>query len=106
MHDIHGQLVLVTGASAGIGRATAIGLARRGARLLLTGRDPERCDEALAAVRAAGGSDARMFRTDFSRLAAVRELAADIRAHTERIDVLSQQRRIRLGAAQAQRGRP
>lgn len=88
MEGIHGKLVLVTGASAGIGRATATGLARRGARLLLTGRDPARCDEALAAVRAAGATDARMFRTDFSRLAAVRELAAEIRAHTQRIDVV------------------
>ena len=88
MEGIHGKLALVTGASSGIGRATALELARRGARLLLTGRDPARCDEALAAVRAAGGADARMFQADFSRLAAVRELAADIRAHTQRLDVL------------------
>ena len=88
MDELRGKTVLVTGASAGIGRATAIGLARRGAGLLLTGRDPARCDEALAAVREAGGTDARMLRTDFSRLAAVRELAAEIRAATRRIDVL------------------
>ena len=88
MHDIHGRLVLVTGASSGIGRSTAIGLARQGARLLLTGRDPARCDEALAAVRAAGGADAAMLRTDFSRLASVRELAAEIRAQAPRLDVL------------------
>ena len=80
--------VLITGASSGIGRATAIGLAQRGAELLLTGRNPERCDEALAAVRAAGGTDARMFQSDFSRLDSVRELAASIRQHTERLDVL------------------
>ena len=80
--------VLITGASSGIGRATAIGLAQRGARLLLTGRNPERCDEALAAVQAAGGTDARMFRTDFSRLGSVRELAAGIREHAPRLDVL------------------
>ena len=85
---MHGKRVLVTGASSGIGRATAIGLAQRGARLLLTGRNPERCDEALAAVRAAGGTDARMFQSDFSRLDSVRELAASIRQHTEQLDVL------------------
>ena len=88
MDDVRGKDVLITGASAGIGRATALALARRGARLLLTGRDPARCDEALAAVRAAGGTDARMFRTDFSRLAAVRELAAGIRDHAPRLRVL------------------
>ena len=80
--------VLITGASSGIGRATAIGLAQRGASVLLTGRNPERCDEALAAVRAAGGTDARMFQSDFSRLDSVRELAESIRQHTERLDVL------------------
>ena len=88
MDELRGKRVLITGASSGIGRATAIGLAQRGARLLLTGRNPERCDEALAAVRAAGGTDARMFQSDFSRLDSVRELAASIRRHTEQLDVL------------------
>lgn len=88
MGNIRGKVVLVTGASSGIGRSTAIGLARQGARLLLTGRTRERCDEALEAMRAAGADDARMFLTDFARLASVRELAADIRAHAPRLDVL------------------
>lgn len=88
MNDLRDKLVLVTGASAGIGRATAIGLAQRGARLLLTGRDPARCGEALAAVQAAGGTDARMFRTDFGRLGSVRQLAADIREQAPRLDIL------------------
>ena len=43
-----GQHVLVTGASSGIGKATAIALARRGARLVLSGRDPERLAETAA----------------------------------------------------------
>ena len=88
MDGLRGKLVLITGASSGIGRATAIGLARQGARLLLTGRTGARCDEALAAVRAVGADDARMFQTDFSRLGSVRELAADIREHAQGLDVL------------------
>ena len=85
---MQGKVVLVTGASAGIGRATAVELARRGARLLLTGRSQARCDEALAAVREAGADDAQVLRTDFSSLDAVRRLADDIGARTQRIDVL------------------
>ena len=88
MDEVRGKVVLVTGASSGIGRATAVGLARRGARLLLTGRSQARCDEALAAVRAAGGTDARMFRTDFGSLDAVRKLADDIGGQARRIDVV------------------
>ena len=88
MDDVRGKVVLVTGASSGIGRATAMGLARRGSPLLLTGRDPARCDEALAAVRAAGATDARMFRTDFGSLGAVRKLADDIGGQARQIDVV------------------
>jgi len=45
---------LVTGASSGIGRAVAVALARRGMRLLLTGRDPQRLEAAASEVRALG----------------------------------------------------
>jgi NAD(P)-dependent dehydrogenase (short-subunit alcohol dehydrogenase family) len=45
---MQGKTVLVTGASSGIGRATAILLAQCGARLILTGRSQERLDETLA----------------------------------------------------------
>ena len=50
--QLRGTSVLVTGASSGIGRATAQELAGRGARLLLTGRDPGRLAEAAAPVGA------------------------------------------------------
>ncbi|HET7355298.1 MAG TPA: SDR family NAD(P)-dependent oxidoreductase [Nocardioidaceae bacterium] len=50
--QLRGTSVLVTGASSGIGRATAQELAGRDARLLLTGRDPGRLAEAAAPVAA------------------------------------------------------
>ena len=80
--------MLVTGASSGIGQATAVGLASAGARMLLVGRTPERCKEALASVQAAGGEDAEMLQADFASLAGVRSLADEVRARTERLDVL------------------
>ena len=48
--DLTGNLVLVTGASSGIGRATAIELSRMGARLILTGRRADALEETLAAT--------------------------------------------------------
>jgi NAD(P)-dependent dehydrogenase (short-subunit alcohol dehydrogenase family) len=51
------QTVLVTGASSGIGRATALGLAERGARIVLVARGREPLEEAAADTRAAGAGE-------------------------------------------------
>ena len=50
-----GRVVAITGASAGIGRATALRLARDGARLVLCARRTERLQAAVDEIRAAGG---------------------------------------------------
>ena len=53
--DLTGRTALVTGATSGIGKATAIALARQGARVLVAGRDKGRGDAVVAAIRADGG---------------------------------------------------
>ena len=83
-----GKTVLVTGASSGIGLATAVGLAKQGAQLLLVGRTPARCAEAMAAVRAAGDGRADVLEADFSSLAGIRALADQVRSRVGRLDVL------------------
>ncbi|HYY19391.1 MAG TPA: SDR family NAD(P)-dependent oxidoreductase [Streptosporangiaceae bacterium] len=53
--DLAGQTALVTGATSGIGRAAAVRLARRGAHVLVSGRDAERGDAVVTEIRAAAG---------------------------------------------------
>jgi NAD(P)-dependent dehydrogenase (short-subunit alcohol dehydrogenase family) len=83
------KTIVVTGATSGIGRATALGLAELGSRLILVGRDAGRAEETLAAIRTATGrSDVEVVRGDFARLAEVRRVADELSARTEAIHVL------------------
>ena len=52
---LHGKVAIVTGATQGIGRATAMRLAQEGAAVVLVARGAERLSETVAAIHAAGG---------------------------------------------------
>jgi short chain dehydrogenase len=56
MEPMAGRTVLITGATSGIGRATALGLARMGAHLAITGRDRVRTEDAAREIGAVGGT--------------------------------------------------
>jgi short-subunit dehydrogenase len=71
------KLVLVTGASSGIGEATAKLYSTRGARTLLLARSAERLEEVAAAIKREGG-EARAFPIDLADASAIAELAARI----------------------------
>jgi NAD(P)-dependent dehydrogenase (short-subunit alcohol dehydrogenase family) len=83
-----GKTVLITGATSGIGRATALGLARMGAHLAITGRDRVRTEDAAREIRAAGGGQADMLVAELSSQSEVRRLAEEVLQSLSRIDVL------------------
>jgi NAD(P)-dependent dehydrogenase (short-subunit alcohol dehydrogenase family) len=83
-----GETVLVTGATRGIGRATALGLAAMGAHLAITGRDARRTEDTAAEIRAAGGGPVDVFVADLSSQSEIRRLADELLASLPRIDVL------------------
>ena len=55
MNTFANKVALVTGATSGIGRATAIAFAREGARVVLSGRRDTEGHEAVAVIKKAGG---------------------------------------------------
>ncbi|WP_329545783.1 SDR family oxidoreductase [Streptomyces sp. NBC_01356] len=87
MSGIDGKVVAITGASGGIGEATALLLAERGARLVLGARRTERLEELVARIEKAGG-EAVQIRTDVTRREDLHALVAVARERFGRLDVL------------------
>jgi NAD(P)-dependent dehydrogenase (short-subunit alcohol dehydrogenase family) len=74
---LEGQTALVTGATAGLGRAIALQLARDGAEVIVHGRNPERGAETVKAIEAEGGK-ARFAAADLSEPADLQRLADEV----------------------------
>ncbi|MCS0638342.1 SDR family oxidoreductase [Streptomyces sp. LP05-1] len=87
MSDISGKVVAITGASSGIGEATARLLAGRGAAVVLGARRTERLEELAESIRASGGRAATRT-TDVTRPADLERLVAGAVDEFGRLDVL------------------
>lgn len=87
--DIRGKTVLVTGATSGIGFEASVELARRGAQVVMVGRDAARTDAArLKAIERSGSRDITHLLCDFASQKAIRKLASDILARHQRLHLL------------------
>src|ERR1039457_3319396 len=83
-----GQVALITGASSGIGQATAEVMAREGARVAVNYlKNQKGAEETVEAIRKAGG-EAVAIRADVTRQDEVRALVAEVRKQFGRIDIL------------------
>jgi NAD(P)-dependent dehydrogenase (short-subunit alcohol dehydrogenase family) len=87
--DQHGRVAVVTGATGGLGLATARALAGHGATVVLAGRDQGRTEEAAARLRAElTDASVQTAALDLASLESVRQAAADLRGRFGRLNLL------------------
>jgi len=87
MNPMQGQICLVTGANAGIGKQTARELAQMGATVVLVARNRERGEAARAEI-AASGHTVELLLADFASPASIRAMTEAFKARHDRLDVL------------------
>ena len=87
LFSLEGQVALVTGASRGIGKGIAVGLAGAGANLALVARSRSKLIEAQQEIQAIG-VQAKIFPCDLSQTGGISELVAAVSASYGRIDIL------------------
>jgi len=86
---LEGKTAIVTGANTGIGKETALDLARRGARVFLACRSEERAAPVVDEIRAATGNEQVFFKKlDLARITSIRAFAEDFTDEEERLDIL------------------
>src|SRR5829696_100362 len=84
-----GKVVLVTGGTGGIGKATAEGLTNLGARVVVVGRDRSKGESATAEIKAKSGNEAvELMVADLSSQAEIHRLAREFEANHDRLDAL------------------
>ncbi|MGD2252199.1 MAG: SDR family oxidoreductase [Anaerolineales bacterium] len=84
-----GKICMVTGATSGIGEATALALAQMGATVVVAGRSEQKCQATVdRIVQHTGNQQVEHMLADFSVLAEVRQMAADFVRRHSKLDVL------------------
>jgi len=86
--NMNDRVVLITGATSGIGFATAKGLARQGARLIITGRNRASGEQARQQLSELGASSVDFIAADLASQASVHRLADEVAARHEQLHVL------------------
>jgi len=89
MGEMDGKTVLITGATNGIGKVAALELAKKGAAVVIVGRNPAKTSETVAEIKAASGNtNVDMIVADLSSMAEVRKVADAFKTKHSRLDVL------------------
>ena len=88
-NEMNGKVVLVTGATNGIGKVTALELAKKGATVVIVGRNPEKTAAIVAELQQQSGNPAvDCLLADLSQMTQVRRLASEFKQKYNRLDVL------------------
>jgi NAD(P)-dependent dehydrogenase (short-subunit alcohol dehydrogenase family) len=85
--DPKGKIVVVTGATSGLGQAVAIDIAKQGAKVFIVGRDADRANQTLSQAKG-GGGNAEVILGDVSTRAGAKAVAQQILQRTNKVDVL------------------
>jgi NAD(P)-dependent dehydrogenase (short-subunit alcohol dehydrogenase family) len=86
--NMQGKTVLITGGNSGIGKETAVALAKAGANVVFTSRDAAKGAAAAADVSARAGRDVAWMPLDLASFASIRRFADDFLSRYDRLDVL------------------
>ncbi|XP_054857502.1 dehydrogenase/reductase SDR family member 13-like [Eublepharis macularius] len=101
--SLRGKTVLLTGGNTGIGKATAMDLARRGARVILACRNKERGETAVYDIRRESGNNEVLFMSlDLANLSSVRSFADAFLRSEPRLDILINNAGVEYGGTSAE----
>lgn len=104
--SLKNRIVLITGASSGIGKATAHAFAAEGARLLIAARREDRLRAEVDALKAAGAADVHTIALDVTQRSSVEAFLATLPADWQKIDVLINNAGLSRGLDKLYEGKP